>query len=65
MFGSEDHVLGPDLQDGRRLQRGCDGEEGELWGGLPSVFLALVLSVQKLESALDVQSLHSKRQRLR
>lgn len=57
VFGSEDHVLGPDLQDGRRLQRGGDGEEGELRRGLPSVFLPLVLSVQKLESALDVQSL--------
>lgn len=57
MFGSEDHVLGPDLQDGRRLQRSCNGKEGELRRDLPSVFLPLVLSMQKLKSALNVQSL--------
>lgn len=57
VFGSEDHVLGPDLQDGWRLQGGGDGEEGELWRRLPSVLLPLVLTVQELEPALDVQSL--------
>ena len=59
VLGSEDHVLGPDLQDGRRLQRSGDGKEGELRGGLPSVFLSLVLSVQKLEAALDIQRLQT------
>lgn len=60
VFSSEDHVLGPDLQDGRGLQRSRDGEQGELRRGLSSVFLPLVLSVQKLKSALDVQSLERK-----
>lgn len=57
VFGSEDHVLGPDLQDGRRLQGSGDGEESQLRWHLPSVLLPLVLTVEELESALNVQSL--------
>lgn len=57
VFGSEDHVLGPDLQDGWRLQGSRNGEKGELRRGLSSVLLPLVLSMQELKSALDVQSL--------
>ncbi len=57
VFGSEDHVLGPDLQDGWRLQRSCDGKKGELRWDLSSVFLPLVLSMEKLQPSLDVQSL--------
>ncbi len=60
VFGSEDHVLGPDLQDGWRLQRGCDGKKGELRRDLSTVFLPLVLSMKKLQSALDVQRLSRK-----
>jgi len=60
VLGPEDHVLGPDLQDGWRLQGGCDSEQGELRRRLSSVFLPLVLSMQKLEPSLDVQSLQRK-----
>lgn len=60
MFGSEDHVLGPDLQDGWRLQRSRNGKEGELRRNLASVFLPLVLAVQKLQTTLNVQSLQRK-----
>lgn len=45
VFGSEDHVLSPDLQDGWRLQRSCNGEKGKLRRHLSSVILPLVLSV--------------------
>lgn len=54
VFGSEDHVLGPDLQDRWRLQRSRNGKKGELRRDLSSVFLPLVLSMQKLKSAMDV-----------
>lgn len=57
VLGPEDHVLGPDLQDGRRLQRSGDGKESQLGGNLSTVLLPLVLTVQELESALKVQSL--------
>lgn len=57
VFGPEDHVLGPDLQDGWRLQRCRNGEKRELRRGLSSVLLSLVLPMQKLKPALDVQSL--------
>lgn len=57
MFGSEDHVLGSDLQDGRRLQRRGDGEERQLGRDLGSVFLPVVLPVEELQPALDVQRL--------
>lgn len=57
VFGSEDHVLGSDLQDGRRLQWSGDGEERQLGRDLGSVFLPMVLSVEKLEPALNVQRL--------
>lgn len=57
MFGSEDHVLGPDLQNGRRLQGSGDGKKRQLGWDLCSVFLPMVLSVEKLKSALDAQRL--------
>lgn len=57
MFGSEDHVLGPDLQDGRRLQGSGDGKERQLGRDLCSVFLPMVLSMEKLQSALNAQRL--------
>lgn len=57
VFGSEDHVLGPDLQDGRRLQGSGDGEEGQLGRDLCSVFLPMVLSMEELQSALNAQRL--------
>lgn len=57
VFGSEDHVLGSDLQDGRRLQRRGDGEERQLGRDLCSVFLSVVLPVEELQPALNVQRL--------
>ena len=60
VLGPEDHVLGSDLQDGRRLQRGRNRKQGELSRDLSSIFLPLGLPMQKLQSALDVQSLARK-----
>lgn len=57
VFGSEDHVLGSDLQDGRRLQRSGDGKERQLGRDLGSVFLPMVLSMEKLQTALNAQRL--------
>lgn len=60
VFGSEDHVLGSDLQDGRRLQWSGDGKERQLGRDLCSVFLPMVLPMEKLQSALNVQRLWCK-----
>lgn len=45
VLGPEDHVLGPDFQDGGRLQRSGDGEQRQLGGCLAPVILPLVLAV--------------------
>lgn len=56
MLGPEDHVLGADLQDGRRQQGRGDGEQGELRRRAPlAVAWLAALTVEELESALDVQ----------
>lgn len=60
VFGPEDHVFGPDLQNRWGLQRSGDGEQSELRQALPSVFWLPVLPVQELESALEVQRLQWK-----
>jgi len=58
VLGPEDHVPGPDLQDGRRLEGRGDGEQGELRRGAPLAGAPLaVLTVEELETALDVQRL--------
>lgn len=53
VFGSEDHVLGPDLQDGGGLEGRSDGKQGQLGGRLAPVILALVLTMQELQPALQ------------
>lgn len=58
MFGPEDHVPRPDFQDGWRLEGCGDGEQGELRRGTPlAVALLTVLTVEELESTLDIQRL--------
>lgn len=63
MFGPEDHVPGPDLQDGRRLQGRGDGEQGELRraaGGVAAAALLIALTVEELETTLNIQRLGGK-----
>jgi len=45
VLGPEDHVLGPDFQDGGRLQRSGNGEQRQLGGRLAPVILPLVLAM--------------------
>lgn len=61
MFGPEDHVPGPDFQDGWRLQGRGDGKQGELRRGtLLAVALLAALTMEELESTLDIQGLRGK-----
>lgn len=61
MFGPEDHVPGPDLQDGGRLEGRGDGEQGELRRAA-ALAVAPHLTVEELESTLDVQRLRGAEQ---
>lgn len=49
VLGPEDHVPRPDFQDSWRLERRGDGEQGQL--------RRVVLTVEELETPLDVQRL--------
>lgn len=61
MFGSEDHVLGPNLQDRRGL-KGCDySKQGQLGRGLTSIVQSSVLAVQELQASLEIQCLEMSR----
>lgn len=57
VLGSEDHVLGANLQDGGRLQGGGDGEQGQLRWGLNPIRARLALPVQEFESSLKIKGL--------
>lgn len=57
VLGPEDHVPGPDLQDGGGLERRGDGEQGELRRAAP---LAAALG-QELQTPLNVQGLRGNR----
>lgn len=59
VLGPEDHVLGADFQDSRRQQGRGNGEEGELRRGRAPLAVAWLaaMTVEELESALDVQRL--------
>lgn len=61
MFGPEDHVPGPDLQDGGRLEGRGDGEQGELRRAA-ALAVAPHLTVEELESTLDVERLRGAEQ---
>lgn len=58
MLGPEDHVPRPDFQDGWRLEGCGDGKQGELRRSNPlAVALLTVLTMEELESTLDIQRL--------
>lgn len=57
VFGSEDHVLGADLQDGRRLEGRGYSKQGQLGRGLTAVIQSSVLSVEELQATLEIQCL--------
>lgn len=57
MFGPEDEVFGSNFQDGRRLQRGGDGEQGQLRGEQRPVLPFLVLPVEVLKPPLEIHGL--------
>lgn len=55
VFGPEDHVPGPDFQDGGRLERSGDGKQGKLrWATHLAAALRMLLPMQELETPLNV-----------
>lgn len=64
VFGSEDHVLGPDLQDGGGLEGRSDGKQGQLGGHVAAVIQMAVLAMQELQTALEGQGLGRKNKEL-
>lgn len=58
MFGPEDHVSGPDLQDGQGLEGRGNGKQGELRRRVAlAVALPTALPVEELESTLEIHRL--------
>lgn len=57
VFGSEDHVLGADLQDRRRLKGRGYSKQGQLGRGLTSIFHPSVLAMKELQATLEIQRL--------
>lgn len=61
VFGPEDHVLGPDFQDGGRLERRGDGKQGERRRSAAlAAVLRVVLTRQEPQTPLNVQGLRAK-----
>lgn len=61
MFGSEDHVLGADLQDGRGLKGRGYSKQGQLRWCLTSIVQSSVLTVEELQATLEIQRLETSR----